>query len=150
MRLSPCIAAFGAFVALTATPAGAAEATKEISTAAVHAGMAAGSDNLKMVQTHLQHVINCLEGPAGANFNAGPGNPCKDFGAGAIPELRAGSAQATRDGGRNGESGTGRGRSRQSQGHGEGNPGWPEQMTDAVQAGERRPAGAASAASPAN
>ncbi len=59
---------------------------KEITTAAVHAGMAAGSDNPKMVQTHLQHVINCLEGPAGADFNAGPGNPCKDFGAGAIPD----------------------------------------------------------------
>lgn len=86
MRLSLSIVAFGAFVVLTAPPAGAAEATKEISTAAIHAGMAAGSDNPKMVQTHLQHVINCLEGPAGANFNAGPGNPCKDFGAGAIPD----------------------------------------------------------------
>ena len=86
MKISPRIAAMGAFVAITAAPAGAAEAAKEISTAAVHAGMAAGSDNLKMVQSHLQHVINCLEGPAGADFNAGPGNPCKDLGAGAIPD----------------------------------------------------------------
>ncbi|MDI9847529.1 hypothetical protein QM467_05575 [Rhodoblastus sp. 17X3] len=80
------MAALGAFAALAGAPAYAADAAKQIATAAAHAGMAAGADSAKMVQAHLQHVINCLEGPAGADFNAGPGNPCKDLGMGAIPD----------------------------------------------------------------
>jgi hypothetical protein len=86
MRIFLRMAAFGAFAALAGAPANAADATKQIATAAAHAGMAAGADSAKMVQAHLQHVINCLEGPAGADFNAGPGNPCKDLGMGAIPD----------------------------------------------------------------
>jgi hypothetical protein len=69
-----------------AQPATAGDAAKEISTAAAHAGMAAGSGELKMVQSHLQHVVNCLVGPGGAGFDANQANPCKDLGAGAIPD----------------------------------------------------------------
>jgi hypothetical protein len=78
---------FLAIIALATmhAPALAADAAKSISTAAAHAGMAAGANSAPMVQAHLQHVINCLEGPSGADFNAGPGNPCKDLGEGAIP-----------------------------------------------------------------
>jgi hypothetical protein len=75
-----------AIFAAAASPAFAADASKEVATAAVHAGLAAGADQPKMVQSHLQHVINCLEGPSGADFNAAPGNPCKDLGDGAIPD----------------------------------------------------------------
>jgi hypothetical protein len=86
MRIFLRMATLGAFAALAGAPAYAADAAKQIATAAAHAGMAAGADSAKMVQAHLQHVINCLEGPAGADFNAGPGNPCKDLGMGAIPD----------------------------------------------------------------
>jgi len=76
------------FAACFAAPA-RADAVQEAGVAATHAGLAASADAPKMVQTHLQHVINCLEGPSGADFNAGPGNPCKDLGAGAIPDSPA-------------------------------------------------------------
>ncbi len=73
-------------LSLGTAPALAADAAKEISTAAAHAGMAAASDTPKMVRAHLHHVLNCLEGPAGADFDASAVNPCKDQGAGAIPD----------------------------------------------------------------
>lgn len=80
------LAAAAGVLLLLATPATAADPTKEISTAATHAGLAAESTDLKMVQTHLQHVINCLEGPQGKNYDAKQLNPCKDQGTGAIPD----------------------------------------------------------------
>jgi hypothetical protein len=86
MKISARIPAMVAILVLASAPAHAGDAAKQIAAAATHAGLAAGSDSEKMVQTHLQHVINCLEGPSGADFNAGPGNPCKDLGAGAIPD----------------------------------------------------------------
>jgi hypothetical protein len=70
---------------LAALPA-LADADKEISTAAAHAGMAAAADTTKTLHFHIQHTLNCLEGKGGADFNAGPGNPCDDMGAGAIPD----------------------------------------------------------------
>jgi hypothetical protein len=35
-----------------------------------HAGMALGAADLKLVHTHLHHVINCLVGPSGKGFDA--------------------------------------------------------------------------------
>ncbi len=61
---------------------------KEVATAAAHAGMAAGAEAPQMVKSHLQHVINCLEGPNGANFAAALGNPCASLGDGAIPDAK--------------------------------------------------------------
>jgi len=74
---------------LSLHPAVAADAAKEIATAGAHAGMAAASADLKMVHTHLHHVLNCLEGPGGKDFDAGQANPCKDQGMGAIPDAEA-------------------------------------------------------------
>ncbi|MDI4640133.1 hypothetical protein K9U39_04080 [Rhodoblastus acidophilus] len=65
-------------------PALAANAALEIKTAATHAGMAAASNTLQTVHMHLHHVLNCLEGPKGADFDAKPGDPCKGQGSGAI------------------------------------------------------------------
>jgi hypothetical protein len=76
---------FALCLGLLALPA-LADSSMEIGTAAAHAGMAAGADNFKTLHFHIQHVINCLEGKSGADFNAGPGNPCDDMGAGAIPD----------------------------------------------------------------
>lgn len=62
--------------------------SREIATAATHAGMAAGAESPQMVKSHLQHVINCLEGPKGADYVAALGNPCGSQGDGAIPDAK--------------------------------------------------------------
>ena len=62
--------------------------SREIATAAAHAGMAAGAESPQMVKSHLQHVINCLEGAKGADFSAALGNPCASLGDGAIPDAK--------------------------------------------------------------
>jgi hypothetical protein len=67
----------------------AMDANKEVSTAAQHAGLAAGSKEMPQVQMHLHHVINCLVGPKGKGFDLKPGNPCKDQGNGAIPDTKS-------------------------------------------------------------
>ncbi|HIJ62990.1 MAG TPA: hypothetical protein HPQ04_09900 [Rhodospirillaceae bacterium] len=70
-------------------PAAAADANQEIATAVTHAGLAAGSGEQKVVSMHLHHVVNCLVGPNGADFDASAGNPCKDQGAGALVDAPA-------------------------------------------------------------
>ena len=86
--LSAGVAAIGLLL-LAGQPSLAADAKAEIDTAGVHAGLAAGSPDLAMLQKHLHHVINCLVGPKDAAFDAAPGNPCKDQGMGAIPDSSA-------------------------------------------------------------
>lgn len=65
------------------------DVNKEVSTAAQHAGLAAGSKELPQAQMHLHHVINCLVGPKGKGFDGSVGNPCKDQGNGAINDTKA-------------------------------------------------------------
>lgn len=40
------------------------------------------------VKRHLQHTINCLEGPTGLHFRPGAGNLCQGKGHGIIPDLQ--------------------------------------------------------------
>ena len=87
--MSKTIPMLAALALLAAAPAFAGDASKEVGTAAAHAGMAAGAEDPQMVKTHLHHVLNCLEGPNGADFAAAVGNPCKNFGDGAIPDSDA-------------------------------------------------------------
>jgi hypothetical protein len=63
-----------------------ADVATEVSTAATHAGLAAGAASVPMAQMHLHHVLNCLIGPAGKGFDPTAANPCKDQGGGAIPD----------------------------------------------------------------
>ena len=63
-----------------------ADGPQQISTASKHAGFAATSGELKDVQKHMHHVLNCLVGPSGKGFDASHGNPCNGQGNGAIPE----------------------------------------------------------------
>ena len=86
-----CIAA--AFPALAADK----DNSREVATAAAHAGMAAGAESPQMVKTHLQHVINCLQGPKGANYTAALGNPCASLGDGAIPDAKEDSRKKLED-----------------------------------------------------
>lgn len=80
---------------LAALPARAGDLAKEMTTAATHAGLAAGSKEIKAVRMHLHHTINCLVGPNGAGFDASEANPCKGQGAGVIPDTKDGAKLAT-------------------------------------------------------
>ncbi|HET6804415.1 MAG TPA: hypothetical protein VFH59_03105 [Frateuria sp.] len=71
-------------------------ATREVKTAAAHAGMAMGAADLKMAHAHLQHVINCLVGPSGNGYDAQAENPCKGMGQGAIPDAKGDAARQSR------------------------------------------------------
>ena len=73
-------------LALLSGPALAGDATKEINTAITHAELAVGAGDLKMVQMHLHHVLNCISGPGGMDFDATAANPCKDAGDGALKD----------------------------------------------------------------
>ena len=72
-----------ALAAMVGLPALADEA-QESATAAQHAGMAAGSADIKMVHMHLHHVVNCIVGPSGDGFDKAAGNPCDGKGNGAL------------------------------------------------------------------
>ena len=73
-----------------------AAASKQVQTAAAHAGMALGAADLKMAHAHLQHVVNCLVGPAGTGFDANAVNPCKGMGQGAIADAKGDAATEAR------------------------------------------------------
>ena len=86
-RVLICAAVGGLALVFASCPgARAADAGKEIATAAQHAGYAADATAIGMAHAHLHHTINCLVGPQGDSFDAKELNPCKDFGNGAIPD----------------------------------------------------------------
>jgi hypothetical protein len=89
MKTFRMIAGSSSLLAMTAlvtfAPGALADGPQAASTAATHAGMAAGSADLAGAQRHLHHVLNCLVGPDGAGFDAKAGNPCANAG-GAIPQ----------------------------------------------------------------
>lgn len=62
-----------------------ADGPQAVATAAQHAGLAAGSGDIGMVQRHLHHALNCLVGADGQGFDEAAGNPCGRSGA-AIPQ----------------------------------------------------------------
>src|SRR5712691_8116712 len=63
---------------------------KELQTAIFHSSELAQRGNaVAASKLHLQHVINCLEGPNGANVKAEAGFPCQGQGNGIIPDLKA-------------------------------------------------------------
>jgi hypothetical protein len=73
-------------MALALPTAAFADVAAELTVADQHAGFAAKAATIDMVHMHLHHVLNCLVGPSGAGFDAGPGNPCAKAGNGAIPD----------------------------------------------------------------
>ena len=79
------IVLLAAVSALAASPA-FADVAAQFTVAQTHAGMAAKQTDIKAVQMHLHHAVNCLVGPAGKGFDAAAGNPCAKAGTGAIPE----------------------------------------------------------------
>ncbi len=59
-------------------------------TAIDHAKLAVEAKTLDATQMHLHHVLNCLEGQTGQDFDAAAGNPCN--GLGALDSLKKGTA----------------------------------------------------------
>src|SRR5690606_5424829 len=86
-RFSISTSAAGVLLAFIVLAPGTAHADgpQATSTAAQHAGLAAGGADLPSVRRHLHHALNCLVGEGGEGFDAGPGNPCAAAGA-AIPQ----------------------------------------------------------------
>ncbi len=80
------IAASSMLLLVSTLPSFAADAAKEVSTAADHAGYAADATVINTTYSHLHHTINCLVGPKGAGFDAKETNPCAAMGNGAIPD----------------------------------------------------------------
>lgn len=62
--------------------------SNQVSVAGIHADMALDATELSTAQLHLHHVINCLEGPDGKDFDAKATNPCHDMGQGAIVDAK--------------------------------------------------------------
>lgn len=65
----------------------------QLQTTVFHAGeLAQRGTAVASTRTHLQHVINCLEGPNGSNFVQAAGYPCQGQGRGILVDLQAGVA----------------------------------------------------------
>lgn len=92
-RIIPAAASGVLIACLAAAPGTAlADGPQAVSTAAQHAGFAAGGSDIAGVKRHLHHVLNCLVGPEGEGFDAAPGNPCSAAG-GAIPQTSDAAAR---------------------------------------------------------
>ena len=98
----PCMRGLPALLLALALPIAAqaadanGAASKQIATAGAHAGMALGAGELAMAHAHLQHVVNCLVGPAGKGFDAKAADPCKGMGQGAIADAKGDAAVEAR------------------------------------------------------
>lgn len=69
----------------------------QLQTSVFHSGeLAQRGTAIAGTRTHLQHVINCLEGPNGTNFVQAAGYPCQGQGRGILVDLRAGSGAGMR------------------------------------------------------
>jgi hypothetical protein len=98
MRSGHRIASIGAGAAavalfLAVPPPAKADIAQELATAEAHAGYAVAAADLKMVQTHLRHVVNCMVGPKGRGYDAAQANPCKDQGEGVMPDFKGDKAK---------------------------------------------------------
>lgn len=100
-EMRPIIAGLVVFVlaalfVLQAVAAPTVDIRKELETAIFHSGeLAQRGTAVAGTRTHLQHVINCLEGPNGKDFVQAVGFPCQGMGNGIIPDLEAGTAPGT-------------------------------------------------------
>ena len=90
---SSAIAAILLLAGSTAMAPALAGAKQEFATAIDHSGYAAKADSLDKVHLHLHHVINCIEGPDGADFDASAGDPCKGQGNGLLNDMDSSKAE---------------------------------------------------------
>ncbi len=85
------------FVALATLPSNGATAgmdlvgsiKTQLKTAIFHSGELAQKGAIAATKLHMQHTINCLEGPTGPHFVQAVGYPCQGQGHGILPDLKA-------------------------------------------------------------
>lgn len=68
---------------------GGAGTIDALKTARTHATNASRAETLRDSLWHLGHVVNCLEGKNGKNYDANNLNPCQGQGGGILPDLQA-------------------------------------------------------------
>ncbi len=71
-----------------------ADVKTQLKTAVTHAGFAAGGDSMSYVTQHLGHVLNCIAGARGKNFNQSWGHVCQGQGNGILADLKTASGGA--------------------------------------------------------
>jgi hypothetical protein len=86
--------AYATVIPANGTPTIIYQPSDPFQTATKHAEMAVNATSLKEVQVHLHHVLNCLEGKSGKDYNASFGDPC--HGQGALETIKKGAADRTR------------------------------------------------------
>ncbi len=69
--------------------AGADKAQTQLRTGVDHAKNSAGSSTMTTAVTHLGHVLNCIEGTKGKNFNASWGHVCQGQGDGILTDIKS-------------------------------------------------------------
>ncbi len=69
--------------------AGADKAQTQLRTAIDHAKNSAGSATMNAAVPHLGHVLNCIEGTKGKNFNASWGHVCQGQGDGILVDIKS-------------------------------------------------------------
>lgn len=72
------------------TPAAASnnKAETQLRTAIDHARNSAGSGAMASAVSHLGHVLNCIEGTRGKNFNSSWGHVCQGQGDGILSDIK--------------------------------------------------------------
>ncbi len=68
-------------------------AANQLKTALDESKLAQDASTLATVKVHLQHVVNCVEGPKGGMFNPGGGNPCQGQGNGILADMKEAGSQ---------------------------------------------------------
>ncbi|MDR7543120.1 MAG: hypothetical protein QN120_02580, partial [Armatimonadota bacterium] len=76
-------------------PGGGPDLRLQLRTAVAHAQNAAASEALRGAQSHLLHVVNCLEGPRGRDYAQAEINPCQGQGNGILVDLRSNPGRAS-------------------------------------------------------
>jgi hypothetical protein len=66
-----------------------AKAITQLRTGIEHARNAAGSGATAAAVSHLGHVLNCIEGTRGKNFNASWGHVCQGQGDGIVNDIKS-------------------------------------------------------------
>jgi len=64
------------------------KAETQLRTAIDHAKNSAGSGAMASAVSHLGHVLNCIEGTKGKNFNASWGHVCQGQGEGILTDIK--------------------------------------------------------------
>ncbi len=71
-----------------AQPGSDGKAATQLRTAIEHAKNAVGSGAMAAAVGHLGHVLNCIEGTKGRNFNASWGHVCQGQGDGILTDIK--------------------------------------------------------------